>query len=478
MLWILLAIGIAGYGVRCVRHGRWEPPKPGATAQEERHRDRGTDFTAYYSAGELARKGENIYDWRASSTPRRPFIYPPLFAVFPMAPLSLLPHNAALGVYYAINVALLLGLLWLLRKLLWPAETEAESFWRQPAVGLLLAVLICGRFLDSNFVLGQANLFVAFLASLGLYLMARGKTAGSGWAIALATTFKVTPGLFGLYFLWTRRGWAMLGGALGLAVFLLVLPGFWLGFERNLELLDAYLGHVTKRAAATEHAESESDGGEGDDEDAIEIGWGGDFEAARAGPKRGVGIALRGTLLKLLTEPPPPPASHARKDKQRPAVNIAALDPAWVVKLAAVLALLVLGTAVALTAPKWARAGPEMLALSWGLVAAAMLLISPLTRKAHAVVLLIPAVALIALLQRGLLQGAARKAAWAALVFLGSAGLLSSPEIAGDEWSEVLHSAGLFTWATLGLFAAAGWALWSRRAAAIEAGQSSAGTVE
>ncbi|MCZ7646306.1 MAG: DUF2029 domain-containing protein [Planctomycetota bacterium] len=495
---LVLLLALAGYGVRCVRHGRWEDPKPGASRKEERHRHNGTDFTAYYSAGELARKGENLYDWRASSTPRRPFIYPPFFAVFPMAPLSLLSHNAALGVFYALNVALLLGALWLLRKLLWPADAAALPFWRRPEVGLALAVLACGRFLDSNMVLGQANVFVLALVTLGLYALARqveadamvrgaaaptrgtndsapSRGTGGAWlglagglAVAAATTIKLTPGLFGLYFLWARRGWAMAGGALGLALCLFVLPAPVLGFSHNLELLGAFAAHAKEKAAGP-GAGAGGDEEEGD-EGELSIGWGGDFEQSYQGKGRGVGISLRGTLLKLLTKQPP--------SEDRPVLNVAEFAPSAVAKGAAILGLVLLACTVALTAPRWARADAAALALSWGLVATTILLLSPLTRKAHAVILLVPVAALLALLQRDALDagcGCARKLAFGALAFLGLAGLLSSPDVVGDYASEWLHTAGLFTLALLGLHAALAAALWSRRAAALREGKDAGG---
>src|SRR5690349_186674 len=81
-------IGFGVYGYFCVQLGTWSDAKK-----------RGCDFTAFYSAGELARKGENIYDFKLSSTPRRPFNYPPFFALIPMAPLSLLPHDGAHAVF-------------------------------------------------------------------------------------------------------------------------------------------------------------------------------------------------------------------------------------------------------------------------------------------------------------------------------------------------------------------------------------------
>src|SRR5258705_12577790 len=91
---VLLLAFAAAYGVRCVRKGSWDYekaaqiPRSGVAVEKQ-----GNDFTAYYSAGELARLKKNIYDWRSSTTPRRPFIYPPLFALLPMLPLSLLSHD-------------------------------------------------------------------------------------------------------------------------------------------------------------------------------------------------------------------------------------------------------------------------------------------------------------------------------------------------------------------------------------------------
>ena len=71
---VALAVFFTFYGVDVVRHSIYKDPKPNETVEEAKKRPHGSDFTAYYSAGELARKGENIYDYRASSTPVRPYI--------------------------------------------------------------------------------------------------------------------------------------------------------------------------------------------------------------------------------------------------------------------------------------------------------------------------------------------------------------------------------------------------------------------
>jgi hypothetical protein len=456
--WVLTAAFFAGFGFRCVKHGWYEPPDPAKSEEDNRRRKyRGSDFTAYYSAGELVLKGKDLHAWTESSTPFRPFIYPPMFALFPAAPLALLPHNAALIAYYLLNVGLLLASLWLLRRMLWPPAglpaargTPAGGapaapdwgFLGRPEAGLFFALLVCWRFFDSNFMLGNANVIILFLIALSLYALHRERDGWSGLALALATSFKVTPGLLGLYFLWTRRGWALLGGALGLLLFLLVLPGATLGWSYNWKTLESFAGQARGKLEAP--AQGDEDG-KSDAEDT-----------------RAYGISLRGTLLKLLSPTvslPHRPASGKRS------INVLDLDPATTTRLADAAAVLLLAATVWLT---WRRAGvrPALpLALSWGLVIIAMLLVSPHTRKAHGTILLIPAAGLVAALQQGLLTGGARRLAGCALLVLGVATLLTAEGVIGQRASETAHAAGAATWAMAFLYIAVGVALWqiSRR---------------
>ena len=227
---LLLLAAALGYGAICVHHGSWSYAKAAAQAGAKNAEKQGTDFTAFYSAGELARQGKNIYDWRASSTPRRPFIYPPMFALFPMLPLSLLPHDVALGVFYALNVLALAAALWMLRLMLWPpAGAPQARCCSTPMIGMLLTLAVSWRFIHANTIVGNANLLILFLIVLALFLEWRaGQTQiraaalserghpsqiMSGIVVGLATAFKLTPGLFGVFFLWSWRRWAMLGGA-------------------------------------------------------------------------------------------------------------------------------------------------------------------------------------------------------------------------------------------------------------------------
>src|SRR5258706_12962586 len=87
-----------------------------------------------------------------------------------MAPLSLLPHNTALAVYYALNAALLLAALWLLRKILFASDPQTTpGWWRAPEAALAVGMIEIGRYWDSNAKLSNANVVILFLLVLGLY---------------------------------------------------------------------------------------------------------------------------------------------------------------------------------------------------------------------------------------------------------------------------------------------------------------------
>ena len=109
---LALGIFILIYGYTCVQHGCVE------SAERQRHGFHGVLFRR-------GTRADHRHDLRLAqfqhAAQTRLFI-PPMFAGFPMAPLSLLPHNAALAVFYALNVAMLLAAFWMLRSKLWPCS--------------------------------------------------------------------------------------------------------------------------------------------------------------------------------------------------------------------------------------------------------------------------------------------------------------------------------------------------------------------
>ncbi|HLX63971.1 MAG TPA: glycosyltransferase family 87 protein [Planctomycetota bacterium] len=452
--WLVIALACA-WEFKVTLKNAWASPKDPAASKE-----RISDFAAYYSAGTLALRGQDIYDSSILGNGRRPYIYPPTFAIFPMMPLALLPQNAALIVFVLINYALLFGLCWLLRDALWRlsgaapngGKSAAAPAWRQfllePAIGVMLAVIVCFRFFDDNNRQVNSNLYVAFALVLAMWWMLRRKARfdfAAGLSIALATAIKVTPGLFGLYLLWSWRPWAMLGGAVGLVVFLVLVPSARYGFTDGIGLLKKYENHVV--AAET---------GENAENDPIGVPGGHEKKQLEGG------ISLRGTLMRYLT-PLKMTLQYSKDEVRDTYINILNLDSGTARKIAHGLEFLFLALTIALTVRAYARHDPGAVALSWGLVTMTMLLIAPLTRKAHLCAAMLPIAAMIALMQQGRIRGWARRLCIAALVYTCLEGAIFSVEFIGKWNADRIQLAGGL-WYLLGLYAANACALVSIRA--------------
>ncbi len=165
------------------------------------------------------------------------------------------------------------------------------------------------------------------------------------------------------------------------------------------------------------------------------------------------GISLRGTwICRYLT---PKPLNFESKDKsiRQYFVNFANLPENvahWIcwsgefVLLAVTILLTIRSTARKRSGRKsrW----------SWGLAALAMLLISPLTRKAHLCALLIPAAAAIALIQQGRIRGIARILCIASLTGICVQGAVFSVEFIGKLNSDRMQMLGLNFWLLLAIY--------------------------
>ncbi len=84
---------------------------------------------------------------------------------------------------------------------------------------------------------GNNNLVILFLIVAMYYAWRRGYDIVAGLLLGLATSYKVTPALFFLYFAYKRQ-WRTVGwGLLGMGIFLLIVPSIVIGPEFNGECL-------------------------------------------------------------------------------------------------------------------------------------------------------------------------------------------------------------------------------------------------
>jgi hypothetical protein len=155
---------------------------------------------------------------------------PPIMALLLEGLIRLPPLAGGLAWFYMKVGMALCAFAWVFRMV----ETPEAPL---PLWAKVLAVVLSLRPVMGDLHHNNVNLFVLFLVTGSLLAYLRGRDVLSGAVMGLAIACKVTPALFIPYFLW-KRAWKTLAGCgLGLALFLVVVPGIFLGMDRNRELL-------------------------------------------------------------------------------------------------------------------------------------------------------------------------------------------------------------------------------------------------
>ncbi len=255
-LWVwVIFFGVVATGV-AIRDSRILSNPDRFKTYREKWSIRG-DFTTFSLAAAYAvRRGENPYErenvvvfpedvypssafesskphkapWNCQ--PGKNFKYFPLNAVV-LLPFTFLPVPVAQGVWFALNLTVLIGILYAHKGL--AGEKRIRPFvW----IG---AFVLAARFFQDNLNLGQWNLPVYNLTILGLYLtIVRRMPWRGGLLVGLAAGLKFMPAGFALYFL-ARRQWRA-AAAIGLSIvfWVLLVPSLVLGPTRHWNLLHEY----------------------------------------------------------------------------------------------------------------------------------------------------------------------------------------------------------------------------------------------
>ncbi|MGY1831013.1 glycosyltransferase 87 family protein [Geodermatophilus sp. SYSU D01180] len=167
------------------------------------------DLRVYDGAVEWWRSGRPLYDYTFGRTDYG-FTYPP-FAALAVLPMTLLSIEAVAAVHAGLNLLVLAGTTaWLVappaRRHGWPVVF---------AVAAALPVVFVLEPVRETIGFGQVNLLLLALVLADVAALRRGwRWAGVG--IGLAAAFKITPGLFVVYLLLTRR-WRAAAVAVGTA---------------------------------------------------------------------------------------------------------------------------------------------------------------------------------------------------------------------------------------------------------------------
>lgn len=126
---------------------------------------------------------------------------------------------------------------WIVLAALRLAAGRAGDF---PGAGQLLVVAIAGRVLYSELQHGNLNLLVGATVVAGVVAWSREDEFRAGFWWGTGAAWKVTPALAVLWIARTRSLRGLAGFATGLALWVVLIPGLWLGFGRNLELVASW----------------------------------------------------------------------------------------------------------------------------------------------------------------------------------------------------------------------------------------------
>jgi alpha-1,2-mannosyltransferase len=176
-----------------------------------------------------------ILQMEAGDDPYERYNYPnpPIMAIL-LTPLAHLPPAAFALAWFYLKVVMALSCFYWVIRMLDSRERPFPRWARNLAVALSLTPIV------NDLTHGNVNLFILFTIVGGLYSFHRNRNVVGGLMLALGAACKVTPVLFVPYFLW-KRAWRMLAATLvGLFVFLWLVPGAVLGWERNHALLASW----------------------------------------------------------------------------------------------------------------------------------------------------------------------------------------------------------------------------------------------
>lgn len=186
------------------------------------------DFTSYsLAASRVLYEGGDPY---SAEEVGRNYKYFPINAVL-LGPFTLFPVPLAQGLWFALNVVLLV---WCFKRHYASAEPARVPYWVWAiALGISL------RYLFENLKLGQWNTSVYCLAFIGWSFARRRPWVGAG-LIGLAAALKFAPAFFALYYLAKRQWQTAVALVLSCVIWIVLLPAVILGPSRSTELLVTY----------------------------------------------------------------------------------------------------------------------------------------------------------------------------------------------------------------------------------------------
>ncbi len=157
--------------------------------------------------------GENIHaKYNYPNPPILPQLLTPIFKLIELDPVV-----GALTWYFLKLGMAIICIVWSFRLV----TADGRPF---PEWAKALAVAASISTVIGDLKHGNVNIFILFLVMSVLYAYTCGKDYLAGLLLALAIASKVTPALFLVYFAWKRSWQVLIGSAVGLVLFFLLVP--------------------------------------------------------------------------------------------------------------------------------------------------------------------------------------------------------------------------------------------------------------
>lgn len=192
-------------------------------------REEMVDFEVNHQAAQRLRAGETLY---RVSDQHYQFKYMP-FSAFLYLPLTLVPLEAAKGIWFGLILFSFLGIVILSNKLISPDKTLSWFV-------ILLPPLVLMKFFLREIQLGQINSIITLILLVKVWILT-GKTKRSlspenvwaGFCWGLAAALKPYALIFMPYFILKKR-WLVLLTGFGFLAFAFCAPSFYYGFKGNM----------------------------------------------------------------------------------------------------------------------------------------------------------------------------------------------------------------------------------------------------
>lgn len=205
-----------------------------------------TDFDTYYYAGKRVLARESLY---AEKEGVSPYIYPPFFACL-IAPITVFNIAVSSFIWYLLNLVFFAFSMTFSFLLIFGTIDVNAVENRFPFLPKALFLAVTAVLFFDNISMLQANILMFFAAVMGVYFFRKKMNIPAGLFFAMAISIKIIPILFLFYFIVKREFKTSLSIIVWTAVFSVLVPSLYMGFENMRDALIWWNTNMLERSTS------------------------------------------------------------------------------------------------------------------------------------------------------------------------------------------------------------------------------------